>query len=313
MSKVEQFPSLKFLYWLWFASFAAMLTLLVHAGHVESKESAKKLYGEIDVVQSACQSAGLVLNDQKLPTTLKSVVSGSAAAAANLSEGDQIVQAKVESSHLLLEIKRNGALYQAKIDLSADGLVTENASMAGSQSQKSATGVHLNAAAESAAHGGDWFYGAILVDYSTEITAVYVHDVGAGFTAATAREQLPWDLEYHHNGEDGAFHQQWCAVISRSDDFLTGYVKKHIPANFYAKHYYHLLVNRDGSIAKYWLHDAQGGKSSFGDIVQFNKFAIPAITALSNSRLLAAPDGSRIQQWNCGLELSHLHFRGADY
>jgi len=104
---------------------AAIENTTVSASGSPTKGQTKTLSGRVDVLADVCETAGITLADEHTPTTIRTIRSGSMAAAAGVREKDKVLRASVDNNHLSLMLERAGRAFSAQIDLSSGGLVNE--------------------------------------------------------------------------------------------------------------------------------------------------------------------------------------------
>ncbi len=81
----------------------------------KSTPTTTKLYGEVDMLNSACEKAGLHLSSKTLPADIRSIDRNSLGDLANLQNSDRILSANINDNILTLTIERNGRCYAATI------------------------------------------------------------------------------------------------------------------------------------------------------------------------------------------------------
>jgi hypothetical protein len=83
--------------------------------HTSLHRSAIKLYGEVDVVISSCNAAGITLSSSKLPATISKVRLGSPAYYANVQEKDKVLSGEISDKQMSLLIERSGQRYSVRL------------------------------------------------------------------------------------------------------------------------------------------------------------------------------------------------------
>jgi hypothetical protein len=274
------------------AAFFICTTLSVQSAPMKrSGGQAKVLQGHVNILDAAFEEAGIKLDKDSLPSTIRKVKPGSAADSANIGEGDQVLSAFMEKQDLVLSISRNGKVYSAKIDLSADGLVKESG-----QTQ----GTKQSAAASNLPHAASKMpYAAVTITYSDNARD-YWKPRGSdnGWNDQAVNEDHVWELEYHHGGQDLRLYGSWLQDIDSADQFLKLWMHAHWPRTLYTGHQYHLAVERNGHVKAFYPMDDQ---HCFGSKADCDKYAYQAIHALSDSRILAFPPTSQTTTLHIGL------------
>jgi hypothetical protein len=103
----------------WFLACSALFA-------IESPQKQRvQLYGEVDVVNSACGAAGVTLSSKQFPCRVMKVRMGSPAAYAGLLQNDKVLKASIEGNKLNILFERGGMRYGVKLNTARDPIVVQ--------------------------------------------------------------------------------------------------------------------------------------------------------------------------------------------
>jgi hypothetical protein len=265
----------------------------------EKAPEPKRLEGHIDLLQSAFESAGIKRDRKDFPAVITRVSDGSAAAAANVSEKDNLLSAHLDNNQLILQLERNGKQYTAKIDLSAEGLVKESAALGGTNSSSTAQHSSLHSNEPLVCYGAvGLFYEETVVSWRED------RRIPGCWTDRAAQEIMVWEKEYHYQGNDGPLEEDWGKRIQSGSKFLTQCIDKYWPRDLICYYNYHASFDRAGHLVEVCPDQ---GNVMFGDRKACDRYAYPIIKLLGQSGLLACPPQSRITNFHASLIFGHYH------
>jgi hypothetical protein len=88
-------------------------------------KSLVKLYGQVDVVNSACGAAGVSLSSKAFPCFIQDIRLGSSAAYSGLQKNDKVLKASIEDNKLSILIERGGKQYGVKLNTARDPIIKQ--------------------------------------------------------------------------------------------------------------------------------------------------------------------------------------------
>jgi outer membrane protein assembly factor BamB len=75
------------------------------------------LKGEVDILTSSCEAAGITLSSEKLPATVVQVRMGSPAFYKGISKDDSVLSAQITNDKILLSLQRSGKTYATDLNV----------------------------------------------------------------------------------------------------------------------------------------------------------------------------------------------------